>query len=246
MESYKIKSRAIVDNIMQMDLSDDTTAHVMDASEPIHDETYMMMSPYVWVRTVMPRRLSDFIVHLDHLSPVLWNEVQLDNRDEKACIQILSVLRASRPLKNAHTELGASSPGLILVVVQSDMLRTTSIIRAAAERDKKALFEIDLLDLVDLVEEEGDDKLIVESRLELRLDSAARMGGLVLLQNFAPLVATRSYEEQQRCAEITKFIELLEAYPGPIVLCLEKHDPVDGKLRKLGPLYIEIDNAGQE
>ncbi|KAK1845495.1 hypothetical protein CCHR01_11870 [Colletotrichum chrysophilum] len=98
------------------------------------------------------------------------------------------------------------------------------------------------MDLLDFSDGKTDEVPAVEARLR----SATRVEGLVLLQNFAPLVAKRSYDKQERCDEITKFIEVLEAYPGPIILCLEKSDAVDWKLRKLGPVYIDLDDASQE
>ncbi|KAF4829946.1 hypothetical protein CGCTS75_v006204 [Colletotrichum tropicale] len=96
------------------------------------------------------------------------------------------------------------------------------------------------MDLLDFSDGEIDEVVVTETRLIL----ASRVEGLVLLQNFAPLVAKRSYGEEQRCGEITRFIELLAAYPGSIVLCLEKNDTVDWKLKKLGPEYIHLDDDG--
>lgn len=39
--------------------------------------------------------------------------------------------------------------------------------------------------------------------LESRLAMAAGLGGLMVLHNFAPLVARRSFDDPERCEEIT-------------------------------------------
>ncbi|KAH9236356.1 hypothetical protein K456DRAFT_34953 [Colletotrichum gloeosporioides 23] len=179
--------------------------YVMDTSEPINDETYMIFPPDVWVEALTSRTWQFLRVSVDYLSPIRWNETPLNNEDNKICGQILSILRVPRPLLNSHAQVRIWSTGLIMIVY-GDMLRTVPVIRvsialltlssAAAERDHRGLLEIDLLDLVG----KGDEL----SGIRIRLSSASLLQGLILLQNFAPLVAKRSYDDRERCEKITR------------------------------------------
>ncbi|KAF4478220.1 hypothetical protein CGGC5_v014001 [Colletotrichum fructicola Nara gc5] len=175
------------------------------------------------------------MVHLSYLSPVSWKETTVDAKDGKACAQVLSILRTFEPSKEAHAHPKATSAGRI-IVAYDDILRIIFVMGAVAAHDQRPLLELDLLDLP-----QNQEQLF--PYLEIRLDMAARLGGLIVLHNFASLVARRSFDKPERCQDITRFIDFIEVFSGIVILCLETNDLLDGKLRKLRPVYIDIDDA---
>ncbi|KAF4862249.1 hypothetical protein CGCSCA1_v014737 [Colletotrichum siamense] len=178
------------------------------------------------------------MVHLDYLSTVVWNEVRLDHSDEKVCLQIASIFQNFQQFTEFPTMLERRPTGQSIIIIRGDMVRATSIMEAVAERDKRALFEMDLLDLVRTEYTFFED-------IRRRLLRVERLQGLVLLQNFASLIKSRSYDERRRCSEITRFIEILEVYPEIVIICLEKGETVDWKLKRLGPVYVDLDDVAE-
>ncbi|KAH0439162.1 hypothetical protein CcaCcLH18_02957 [Colletotrichum camelliae] len=210
-----IKTRVVVSIfIPQTSPYDVPTPYELDLSEPMHDETYMICSSILWVQPVKSLSGPPLMVHLDHLSPVAWNELSFNNNgDEKICAKVLSTLRIFRPLDKAQARLEGRPAGLIMIA-HGDMIRAISIM-GVAEHDKRALLEIDLLDLIrntrNIKDEDGLFR-VLQGRLNLA----------------------------------THFIEMLETYSEIVVLCLEKDDTIDGKLRKLEPVYVNMDDDTAE
>lgn len=110
----------------QMSRGEEPTDFVMDTSEPLHDETYMIFSPCVWAQLVTSFGAPLTMIHLNYLSPVSWKEPNLDARDDRTCAQILSALRAAQPSIKAHAPPGLNSERLI-VIVYGDTVRTSLI-----------------------------------------------------------------------------------------------------------------------